>query len=72
MTDSIHNFKIIAPCDACESQGIVSDRHPNDPSSRDVTCNECEGSGHAEYYELHDSKVDAWADWPKALDIIPI
>lgn len=36
------NFK--EKCEDCD-YGITSDRHPNDPSAKDVICWNCEGRG---------------------------
>ena len=53
-------------CPECAGHGVVSDRHPNDPSARDVACAECDGSGEKEYVETYDSIADAKEDYPEA------
>jgi DnaJ-class molecular chaperone len=67
----MQNFKIVSKCDECDG-GLVSDRHPIDPSSQEIDCSECGGAGYHAHHESFDSKVDAWADYPKAMDIIPL
>ena len=54
-------------CEDCDGYGVVSDRHPNDPSARDVPCRECDGTGEIEYQETYDSIADAKEDYPKAI-----
>jgi DnaJ-class molecular chaperone len=59
-------FKIRVSCEGCDGHGVVSDRHPNDPSARDIPCNECDGSGCKEHIESYPSIVDARFDYPEA------
>jgi DnaJ-class molecular chaperone len=60
-------FKIRVSCEDCDGYGVVSDRHPNDPSARDIPCRECDGKGEIEYQETYDSIADAKEDYPKAI-----
>ena len=46
-------IKIICNCPKCDGYGFVTDRHPNDPSSKDIVCHECEGDGKKRLACLH-------------------
>ena len=59
-------FKIQVNCHECDGYGVVSDRHPIDPSGRDVQCQECDGVGSSFYIEEYDSIADAQDDYPEA------
>tara|TARA_R100000995_G_scaffold79071_2_gene49985 strand:- start:287 stop:508 length:222 start_codon:yes stop_codon:yes gene_type:complete len=54
-------------CERCDGYGVISDRHPNDPSARDISCYECDGSGEIHYRETYDSIADAKEDYPEAI-----
>lgn len=62
---------IIVNCEDCDGCGVVSDRHPNDPSARDISCRECNGTGEVGYQETYDSIADAKEDYPKAIAFLP-
>jgi hypothetical protein len=63
-------MKFKEKCEECD-HGITSDRHPNDPSSRDIECPKCEGIG---FHELHDtwctSEAEVLENYPSAYDVI--
>ncbi len=63
-------MQIVCECMDCLGYGVVSDRHPNDPSARDVACSYCDGSGEVIYEESYDSEEEARADYPTAMRII--
>ena len=57
-------------CPDCEGNGVVSDREPNDPSSRDIDCYECGGTGDKPVSEdFYDSEEDLLKDYPNARNI---
>ena len=47
--------------------GEVADRHPNDPSSKDIVCHECEGEGQKIFFGVYDSISEAKDDYPEAI-----
>ena len=51
-------FKIQVNCQECDGYGVVSDRHPIDPSGQNVQCHECDGTGSNFYIEEYDSIAD--------------
>mgnify|MGYP001296495882 FL=1 len=56
-------------CEDC-TDGITSDRHPNDPSAKDVYCWNCEGNGWLPISDTNCTSVqDVLANYPKAFDI---
>tara|TARA_R110000824_G_scaffold16456_5_gene68194 strand:+ start:13249 stop:13458 length:210 start_codon:yes stop_codon:yes gene_type:complete len=63
----IVEMMIIVSCEDCDGYGVVSDRHPIDPSARNISCHECDGTGKIEYQETYDSIADAKEDYPKAV-----
>ncbi len=60
-------IKIICNCPACDGYGVVADRHPNDPSAKDIDCHECEGDGKRTFVEIYESISDAKEDYPEAV-----
>tara|TARA_R110000751_G_scaffold52924_2_gene114959 strand:- start:289 stop:492 length:204 start_codon:yes stop_codon:yes gene_type:complete len=60
-------IKIICNCPKCDGYGFVTDRHPNDPSSKDIVCHECEGDGKKIFVDVYDSIADAQDDYPEAV-----
>tara|TARA_R100001163_G_C5056074_1_gene192490 strand:+ start:861 stop:1124 length:264 start_codon:yes stop_codon:yes gene_type:complete len=62
-------FKIHVHCADCAGAGVVSDGHPNDPSSRNVLCKECDGTGKDSFIDEmeYDSIADVIQDYPKAI-----
>lgn len=64
---ALWGFKIICKCLCCDGYGFVSDRHPNDPSSKNVACHECEGEGQKIFFGAYDSIADARDDYPEAI-----
>ena len=41
-------FWIVIPCQECEGEGVLADRHPNDPSCQSIECHVCGGEGEVE------------------------
>ena len=39
---------IVIPCQECEGEGVLADRHPNDPSCQSIECHVCGGEGEVE------------------------
>ena len=62
-------IEIIAKCPVCDGYGYIADRHPNDPSARDIKCQECDGEGQKASVQNYDSIADAKADYPSAISI---
>ena len=61
-------MKIVVPCPECNGNGLVADRHPNDPSCQDIECSSCGGS--AEEYvndEMIGTEEEAKADYPEMI-----
>lgn len=61
---------VLETCQDCEGTGVVSDRHPNDPSARDTRCRECGGEG-IDLFKVtcYDTIEDVLGDYPGALRI---
>ena len=62
-------IEIMLKCQECDGYGYIADRHPNDPSARDIDCQECDGEGQKASVEIYDSIADAKADYPSAISI---
>ena len=61
------NFEITLKCGECDGEGAVGFGHPIDPSSKEVDCYSCDGSGKSEPFgEVYDCLEDAKADYPDA------
>ena len=60
-------IEITCKCPECDGYGFVLDRHPNDPSSKDIVCHECEGDGKQVFFDVYDSIADAQGDYPEAV-----
>ena len=62
-----YNFEITLKCGECDGEGTVCIGHPIDPSSREVDCYSCNGSGKSEPFgEAYDCLDEAKADYPNA------
>jgi len=60
-------IRVICNCIACDGCGYVADRHPNDPSSHDIICHDCDGDGKKMFVDVYDSIADAQDDYPEAV-----
>ena len=62
-------IEVVIKCRECDGFGHIADRHPNDPSARDIDCQECDGEGQKASVQNYDSIADAKADYPSAISI---
>jgi|TARA_R110001583_G_scaffold12236_2_gene54452 hypothetical protein len=58
---------IVIPCQECEGEGVLADRHPNDPSCQSIECHVCGGEGEEEFLADYNNEQEALEDYPEML-----